>query len=179
MRTKFSFASFLFLDSFLIIYLSPRDSQESSPTPQFKSINSLAFSFLHSPTFTSIHDHWKNHSLDQTDLSWQSNVSAFKNFKKIYQCNSQALFLNSSLLSVFPNRYRYRYGYGTVVKNPPTNVGDAGLIPGSGRSPGEINGNPLPYSCLGSPMDRGACCSTVHGVAKSQTQLSDFTFTFS
>ena len=43
---------------------SPRDSQESSPTPQFKSINSLALSFLHSPTLTSIHDHWRNHSLD-------------------------------------------------------------------------------------------------------------------
>ena len=43
---------------------SPRDSQESSPTPQFKSINSSALSFLHSPTLASIHDHWKNHSLD-------------------------------------------------------------------------------------------------------------------
>ena len=43
---------------------SPRDSQESSSTPQFKSINSSALSFLHSPTLTSIHDHWKNHSLD-------------------------------------------------------------------------------------------------------------------
>ena len=43
---------------------SPRDSQESSPTPQFKSINSLALSFLYSPTLTCIHDYWKNHSLD-------------------------------------------------------------------------------------------------------------------
>ena len=43
---------------------SPWDSQESSPTPQFKSINSLVLSFLHSPTLISIHDHWKNHSLD-------------------------------------------------------------------------------------------------------------------
>ena len=43
---------------------SPRDSQESSPTPQFKSINSSVLSFLNSPTLTSIHDHWKNHSLD-------------------------------------------------------------------------------------------------------------------
>ena len=43
---------------------SPRDSQESSPTPQFNSINSLVLSFLYSPTLTSIHDHWKNHSLD-------------------------------------------------------------------------------------------------------------------
>ena len=46
------------------ISCSPRDSQESSPTPQFKSINFLALSFLHSPTLTSINDHWKNHSLD-------------------------------------------------------------------------------------------------------------------
>ena len=46
------------------IYLHPRDSQESSPTPPFKSINSSLLSFLHSPTPTSIHDHWKNHSLD-------------------------------------------------------------------------------------------------------------------
>ena len=43
---------------------SPRDSQESSPTPQFKNINFSVLSFLHSPTLTSIHDHWKNHSLD-------------------------------------------------------------------------------------------------------------------
>ena len=57
---------------------SPRDSQESSLTLQFKSINSSALSCLHSPTLTSIHDHWKNHSLDQTDLCWQSNVSAFE-----------------------------------------------------------------------------------------------------
>ena len=57
---------------------SPRDSHESSSTPQFKSINSLALSFLHSPILTSTHDHWKNHSLDQTDICWQSNVSAFK-----------------------------------------------------------------------------------------------------
>ena len=47
---------------------SPRDSQESSTTPPFKTINFSALSFLHSPTLTSIHDHWKNHSLDQTNL---------------------------------------------------------------------------------------------------------------
>ena len=56
---------------------SPRDSQESSPTLQFKSINSSALSLLHSPTLTSIHDHQKNHSLDWMDLCRQSNVSAF------------------------------------------------------------------------------------------------------
>ena len=53
---------------------SPRDTQESSPTWQFKSINSSVLSFLHSSTLTSIHDHWKN----QTLLCWQSNVSAFE-----------------------------------------------------------------------------------------------------
>ena len=58
------------------------------------------------------------------------------------------------------------------------NAGDPGLIPGLGRSPGEGNGNPLQYACLENPMDRGAWWATVHGVAKSQTRLSDFTFTF-
>ena len=53
------------------------------------------------------------------------------------------------------------------------NAGDLGSIPGLGRSPGEGNGNPLQYSCLESSMDRGAWRATVHGVAKSQTQLSD------
>ena len=56
---------------------SPRDSQESSPTSQLKSINSSAFSLLYGPALTSIHDHWKNHSFDFTDLCRQSNVSAF------------------------------------------------------------------------------------------------------
>ena len=56
------------------------------------------------------------------------------------------------------------------------NAGDLGSIPGSGRSPGEGNGNPLQYSCLENPMDGGAWWATVHGVAKSRTRLSDFTF---
>ena len=51
---------------------SPRDSQESSPTPQFKSINSLAFSFFYSPALTSIQDYWKNHSFEYLDLNWQN-----------------------------------------------------------------------------------------------------------
>ena len=50
--------------------LDIQGTQESSPTPQFKSINFSALSFLHSPTLTSIHDHWENHSLDQMDLWW-------------------------------------------------------------------------------------------------------------
>ena len=56
---------------------SPRDSQESSPTPQFKSINSVALSFLYGPTRTSVNDSWKNRSFDYMDLCQQSDVSAF------------------------------------------------------------------------------------------------------
>ena len=54
----------------------------------------------------------------------------------------------------------------SVVRNPPARAGDAGSIPGSGRSPGEGNGNPLQYSCLGNPTDRGDWWATVNGVAK-------------
>ena len=67
---------------------------------------------------------------------------------------------------------------GSVVKNLPANTGNTGLIPGLGRSPGEGIGNLLQYSCLGNSMDRGAWWAIIHGVAKSQTRLSDFTFTF-
>ena len=59
------------------------------------------------------------------------------------------------------------------VKNLPANAGVKGSIPGSGRSPGEGNSNPLQYSCLGNPMDRGACWATVHGIPKSQTRFSN------
>ena len=64
---------------------------------------------------------------------------------------------------------------GSEVKVPVCNAGDLGLIPGSGRFPGEGNGNPLQYSCLENPMDRGAWWATVHGVTKCRTRLSDFT----
>ena len=62
---------------------------------------------------------------------------------------------------------------GSVVKNPPANTGDLGLIPGWGRSPGEGNGNPFQYSCLGKFMDRGAWQAAVREVTKSQMRLRD------
>ena len=70
----------------------------------------------------------------------------------------------------------YNAGFpdGLVVKNLPANAGasgDEGLIPGSGGSPGEGNGNPFQYSCLQNPMDRGAWRAVVHRVTKSWTQL--------
>ena len=64
----------------------------------------------------------------------------------------------------------------SVVKNLPVNAGDMGLIPGSGRSPGEGNGNPLQYSCLENPRDRGAWWAAVHGVAKIHTLTNTFIF---
>ena len=62
---------------------------------------------------------------------------------------------------------------GSVVKNPTSNAGDVGSIPGSGRSPGEGNGNPLQYFCLGNTTDSGAWKAKVHGVTKSRTQLNN------
>ena len=72
--------------------------------------------------------------------------------------------------------YRWLWGFpgGSEVKVSACNAGDLGSIPGSGRSPGEGNGNPLQEN----PMDEGTWWATVHGVAKSQTRLSDLTFTF-
>ena len=72
------------------------------------------------------------------------------------------------MLSAFPG--------GSDGKESTCNVGDLGLIPGLGRSPGEGNVYPLQYSGLENPMDRGAWQATVHGVANSWTQLSDFPF---
>ena len=70
----------------------------------------------------------------------------------------------------------YSIPCGSAVRNPPANAedtGDTGLIPGLGRPPGGQNHNPLQYSCLENPMDRGARWATVHGVAKSWIGLSD------
>ena len=68
------------------------------------------------------------------------------------------LYIPSSALKGFPG--------GSAVKSIPAGAGDAGSVSGSRRSPGEGNDNPLQYSCLGNPMDRGAWQVTVHGVAK-------------
>ena len=77
------------------------------------------------------------------------------------------IFLMTSDVRGFPG--------GSEVKSSACNVRDLGLIPGSGRPPGEGTGNPLQYSCLENPRDGEASWATVHGVAKSQTRLSDFT----
>ena len=65
-----------------------------------------------------------------------------------------------------PCNHHFRLPWWLSVKDPPANAGGAGLIPGSGRSLGEGNGNLLQYSCLGNPMDRRAWRAAVHGAAK-------------
>ena len=78
--------------------------------------------------------------------------------------------------SIWPNiRHLLGFPGGSDSKAYVCNTRDPDSIPGSGRSFGEGNGSPLQYSCLENPMDGGAWQATVHGVAKSQTQLSDFT----
>ena len=81
------------------------------------------------------------------------------------------------------SQYFKGFPHGSAVENPPANEGDAVLLPGSGRSPGEGNDNPLQYSCLGNPMDRGEPLLTLHlnqptriGFLHYGLQLSSFPF---
>ena len=87
---------------------------------------------------------------------WATSLSLFKDLRCLDTAMEGA---------VFPG--------GSVGKESTHNAGDLSLIPESGRSPGEGNGNPLQYSCLGGPVDRGAWWATVHVVAKNQTWLTD------
>ena len=77
------------------------------------------------------------------------------------------------------NRVRLGACGGSDGKESACNAGDLGSIPGSGKSLGEGNGNPLQYSCLGNPMGGGTWQATVHGVTKGRTRLSDFTSLYS
>ena len=119
---------------------------------------------------------------------------------QVYVCKHFLILLDPSVYDVMlkiltmggKQHEKYRCGYlweqtldiGNLTASKPfssdgkvsaCNAGDLGSIPGPGRSPGEGNGNPLQYSCLENPMDGGAWGATVHGVAESRTQLSDFT----
>ena len=215
--------------------------QESSPTPQFESINSSVLSLLYGPTLTSIHDHWENYSfcnscsisclfillivssavqklfplmlpfsqvtinmttlmesrvgfLEQGQLSVVWISLGFSGMQPVWSprphtqgspalhlmlCSKSCLevlnfwkgilhfhFISDSAISVAALiciRTRFRPGFrrldfpgGSDCKESAYNTGDLGSIPGSGRSPGEGNGNPLQYTCLENPTDRGA-----------------------
>ena len=101
---------------------------------------------------------------------------------KYYYFHSNLAICTSSMGIYSPcNRIHLETGYitkgfpgGSDSKESAWNAGDPGLIPGWVRSTGEGNGNPLQYSCLENPVDRGAWWATVHGLAKSRTGLSDY-----
>ena len=97
---------------------------------------------------------------------------------RIFQKNIYLYLINYAKAYALRKSLSFCFPGGSEVKASAHNVGDLGSIPGSGRSPGDGNSNPLQYSCLENPMDGGAWWPTVHRVAKSQTRLSDFTFTF-
>ena len=84
--------------------------------------------------------------------------------RKCGLCDSSSLKFVRIVIFIF-----WGFPGGSVVKNLPANAGDVGSIPGLGRSPGEENSNPLQYSCLENPTDRGAWWATVHGVAELDT----------
>ena len=86
--------------------------------------------------------------------------------------------LEPIILSEVSQKKEHNYCIGSEDKASACNMGDPDSIPGLGRSPGEGNDNPLQYSCLENPMDRGAWWATIYGVTKSRTRLNDFTFTF-
>ena len=94
-------------------------------------------------------------------------IKKIKNHERTRIWSSKGFITHQSRMKGFPG--------GIVVKNLPVSEGGSGLIPGSERSPGGGNNNPLQYSCLGNPMDRGTWYAAVHGAAKSQTQLSNWT----
>ena len=109
---------------------------------------------------------------------WQHRVVCLvTNFKEF--CNIQA-FTFKTATCIECLLVNTGFSGGSMVKNLSASAGDPrnwGSISGSGRSPRGGNGNPLQYSCLENPTDRGAWWATVHGVAKSQTQLSNWTCT--
>ena len=105
---------------------------------------------------------------------WKNKDSLLMAVVKIFLASEQKKPLRVQLWAKMCQQYTDTYqrvGFpgGSEDKASTCNAGDPGLIPGLGRSPGEGNGNPLQYSCLENPVDRGAWQATVHGVASSQT----------
>ena len=111
----------------------------------------------------------------ETITTWSINYISIK--KSLTTKKAQILLPSASAARVCVGPLSERTSQVVqAIKNPPANAGgvrDLGMVPGLGRCPAEGNGNPLQCSCLENPMLRGAWHATVHGVAKSQTQLSN------
>ena len=121
---------------------------------------------------------WVERLEAKTEFSWKENSASrqhqiclsFQPYRLIYKYQT-CIFICICI-------YTYGIPGGSDSKESACNARDLSWIPGSGRLPGERNGNPLQYSCLENPMDGGAWGATVRRVAKSQTWFTDFTFTF-
>ena len=118
--------------------------------------------------------------LSGISYKWKYDNSVFPFISALFTASS-SYFLILAHFVILVSFYGYLYQFksfpgGSDGKASACNVGDLGSIPGLGRSPGEGNGNPLQYSCLENPMYGGAWWATVHGVTKTWTRLSDFTF---
>ena len=107
------FRTYFLQDGLVWSLCSLRYSQESSPTPHFKSINPLALSLLYGPTLTSIHDYWKNHSFDYMDLCWQSNVSVMT----ITVSSTGSGNMNASYITQYRAHSGYTLNIGWLKKN--------------------------------------------------------------
>ena len=105
-------------------------------------------------------------------MAWESITRKYQNSPFFPKQRHQDLSGSESQASGFLELASFPGG--SEDKASACNAGDQGSIPGLGRSPGEGNGNPLQYSSLENPMDRGAWQATAHGVTKSWTRLSDF-----
>ena len=137
---------------------------------------------------------WESHLSQNAESWWIHFISTIKAIQGAIHGNCDPLSLTLSLALVgysssYSNRKKGKGSKPALIDHLacPTfpggseaarSAGNLGLIPGLGKSPGEGNGNPLQYPCLENSMDRGVWQATVHGVTKSQTRLSDFTFTF-
>ena len=110
-------------------------------------------------------------------MSDKSSEMKITLFIIIFSCSliSLSSVFSENLLRTIKDYIFFWLGFpgGSEYKASACNAGDLGLIPGWGRSPGEGNGNPLQYSCLENPVDRGTWQATIHGFTKSLTQLSD------
>ena len=108
------------------------------------------------------HGGWHPRAVSLTHIPHKACSNVAESRVSPYLCFLYGLFLHKGL---------WAPQVALMVKNLPAKTGDAGSIPGSGTSPGGGHGNPLQYSCLENPVDRGAWSATVHRVSKSRTRL--------
>ena len=114
----------------------------------------------------------------EQDLEHDNPSILFSCYDDKHDLLSVVSTIYDDLIQVIP-RWSGGFPGGSEGKASAYSVGDPGLIPGLGRSPGEGNSNPLQDYCLENPMDREAWQATAHGVTKSRTRLNDFTFSLS